>query len=202
MIVWLFHSDRSERGGGGGCDAVERAVVLPVLEARVLRGGVVEDLRLEARVGRIALGGRAQRDAVVGSRRQQELEAQLEVAELVLGEEVRAAGLADDRGALGTLRVGDLLDAIPREVADPALERRAVEERDEAVGGLLRRIDRGGPGQGRRGRRRGRRRARVGSGTEEKADCGPGSDVHVRKCTAPVADPTRPAATIGLPWTS
>ena len=145
-------------------------MVLPVLQPLVLRIGVVEHLRLEARVRGVALKRRAQREAVVRAGRQLELEPQLEVGVLILREEVRAAGLADDR-ALAV----DRFDLVALRVADPAREIGAVEEHDETIGLLLRGVD--GDGL----RRDGGGRLDGGRAGEQEREAGEGR-VHVRKC--------------------
>ena len=85
-------ADRPQVAAVGGDHAVGRAVELPRVELRVLRGGVVEDLQLAHRLTsrRVAFAGVADRQAVVAAGRQLVLEAGDEVGVLVLGVDVPA----------------------------------------------------------------------------------------------------------------
>src|SRR5262249_49729064 len=108
-------------------DLVDRAAILAGEELRVLWVVVVEDLHLHADVGGVALVGRPDADAVVAARLGQELDAEGEVAELLLEEEVAAAVLgADDRPDLDDVAAPLAADELP------ARERFPVEAGDEA----------------------------------------------------------------------
>src|SRR5262249_37856624 len=82
----------------GGGDAVDRAWVLPLLEA--LGAGVVENLDLHSRKRGVALHRRPQRDAGVAPLGHLELQPQLEVAVLLLGHQPAAPAAVDEEDAL------------------------------------------------------------------------------------------------------
>ena len=100
---------------------VGRAVGLARVELGVLGGAVVEDLQLgHPRVGGVALAGVADRQAVVATGRELELDPGDEVAQfLVVVDRAPLAGLAAD-GAVDDLVIGDR--------AFPAVGRLAVED--------------------------------------------------------------------------
>ena len=121
--------DRPQDAAARRHHAVDRAVVLVRLEAPVHRRAVLEDLELHPDVGGVALERGADAEPVVGGRGQLELEAEDEVGVLLLRVQVPPA-------ALGTDDDLPVLGGVAGEVAGPALEVAAVEERPEALARL------------------------------------------------------------------
>jgi hypothetical protein len=121
-----FHStDRLQTAAFRRHDAIDRAVHLPGLEAGILRMAVVEDLELDPLEGRVSLGRSPEAEAVVGARRESEVEPELEVA--VFG---RCQQVAADAGPRANLAVDHLMTV---ECSLPAGQRFSVEERDEPI---------------------------------------------------------------------
>src|SRR5262249_37296826 len=114
----------------GGDDAVDRAVVLARIELLVLFGGVIQDLHFaHAHVGRVAVAGVADGQAVVSAGREPVFDTGHEVAVLVPGV-YRAAlvRLAND---------GAVLHLVLIHGAGPPREVLAVKDRLEALRAVL-----------------------------------------------------------------
>ncbi len=106
----------------GGNNPVGRAVVLVFFQILVFFGVVVQNLDFGADIGRVAFQWSTDAQAIVGPRRELELEAEDKVSVLVFGVKVSAAAAfrVDDQVAA--------LDVVVGFITDPLIDVAAVEE--------------------------------------------------------------------------
>lgn len=126
-LLGIPFADRLQETALGRDHAVNRPVILVLLELAVNRSLVIEHLNLHTHIGRVAFERGTDTDSVVGPLGQLELEPQHEVAELLLRIEVSAAAVARierDRSVLGH---------VVARVSDPAVHVRTVVQQPEAL---------------------------------------------------------------------